>query len=119
MPNENERDSSSVIPTNDKGENKAKRSRNRSRNLMLIQQLQYLPAQYSSLDDMLKLVDEVGASEYAGILHDKDHGVAPHIHILMHFKSARELRPTEKKYISNRNISRNGTMTTSVTATCI
>ena len=59
--------------------------RDRPYNFMLVQQVKYLKPPYDTLDKLLKRVDEIGAERYAGILHDKDAGEEPHIHIFAHF----------------------------------
>lgn len=71
--------------------------RDRPYNFMLVQQVKYLKTPYDTLDKLLKRVDEIGAERYAGILHDKDAGEEPHIHIFAHFLHGREVDAVAKK----------------------
>lgn len=71
--------------------------RDRPYNFMLVQQVKYLKPPYDTLDKLLKRVDEIGAERYAGILHDKDAGEEPHIHIFAHFLHGREVDAVAKK----------------------
>ena len=80
-------------------ENKSnqKGQRDRPYNFMLAQQVKYLKPPYGTLDKLLERLKEIGAERYAGILHDKDSGENPHIHIFMHFPHGREIKSVAKK----------------------
>lgn len=71
--------------------------RDRPYNFMLVQQVEYLKPPYNSLDKLLVRLEEIGSERYAGILHDKDSGEKPHIHIFMHFPHGREIKSVAKK----------------------
>ena len=73
------------------------KKRKRYHNLMLVQQVKYLKPPYDTLDKLLKRLDKIGAERYAGILHDKDVGEEPHVHIFMHYVNAREIATIAKK----------------------
>ncbi|MCM1149597.1 MAG: Rep family protein [Butyricicoccus sp.] len=73
------------------------KKRARYRNLMLVQQVQHLKPPYDSLDAMVDLVKRQKPESYGAILHDKDTGEAPHIHIFMHFSNPREIQSLAKK----------------------
>ena len=64
---------------------------------MLVQQVKYLKPPYDTLDKLLKRLDKIGAERYAGILHDKDVGEEPHVHIFMHYVNAREIATIAQK----------------------
>lgn len=75
----------------------SEKKRKRYHNFMLVQQPQYLLPPYDSLEKLLSRAEEIGAESYAGMLHDKDEGEAEHIHLFMHFRNAREVKPVAKK----------------------
>ena len=80
-----------------KRKNNQNGQRDRPYNFMLVQQMKYLIPPYDTLDKLLKRLDEIGAERYAGILHDKDAGEEPHIHIFAHFSNGREVDAVAKK----------------------
>ena len=86
---------------------------------MLAQQVEYLKPPYDSLNKLLVRLKEIGAERYAGILHDKDSGEKPHIHVFMHFANGREVVAIAKKL--NIAPQKNGTMvlTTDLLICCI
>ena len=64
--------------------------------MMFVQQLQHLTSPNDSLEALIKLADKMNA-KYAGILHDKDKDVEPHVHIFFHFENAREISAVANK----------------------
>ena len=75
----------------------AKSPRKRPYNFMLVQRPEYLKPPYNTLDKLLNRLEKIGAESYAGIVHDKDSGETPHIHIFMHFPHGREISAVAKK----------------------
>lgn len=72
------------------------KKRKRYRNFMLTQQIEHLLPPYDTLDKLLKRIDEIGAKDYAGILHDKDANTTAHLHIFIRFENAREVASLAK-----------------------
>lgn len=72
----------------------------KARNVMFVQQIDYFKT--SSIQSIIKeLTDVLKPIRFAGILHDKDIGsdgtaVAPHIHLILQFESARSLNNLAK-----------------------
>lgn len=57
----------------------------KSHNWMYVQQLDYLKVKTEKFQEIL---EKSGAEKWAYILHDKDDGIKPHFHIIMHYKNA-------------------------------
>ena len=72
----------------------------KARNIMFVQQIEYF--QSSNLQDIIEYMTNIlKPLRFAGILHDKDIGqdgnlVAPHIHLVLQFESARSLNNLAK-----------------------
>lgn len=72
----------------------------KARNVMFVQQIDYFKT--SNIQSIIKeLTDVLKPIRFAGILHDKDIGsdgtaVAPHIHLILQFESARSLNNLAK-----------------------
>ena len=72
----------------------------KARNVMFVQQIEYF--QSSNLQDIIEYMTNIlKPLRFAGILHDKDIGqdgnlVAPHIHLVLQFESARSLNNLAK-----------------------
>ena len=72
----------------------------KARNVMFVQQIDYFKT--SNIQSIIKeLTDVLKPIRFAGILHDKDRGsdgtaVAPHIHLILQFESARSLNNLAK-----------------------
>ena len=72
----------------------------KARNVMFVQQIEYF--QSSNLQDIIEYMTNIlKPHRFAGILHDKDIGqdgnlVAPHIHLVLQFESARSLNNLAK-----------------------
>ena len=72
----------------------------KARNIMFVQQIEYF--QSSNLQDIIEYMTNIlKPIRFAGILHDKDIGqdgnlVAPHIHLVLQFESARSLNNLAK-----------------------
>lgn len=72
----------------------------KARNIMFVQQIEYF--QSSNLQDIIEyMTNTLKPLRFAGILHDKDIGqdgnlVAPHIHLVLQFESARSLNNLAK-----------------------
>ncbi|RSJ40180.1 Plasmid replication protein [Streptococcus gordonii] len=72
----------------------------KARNIMFVQQIEYF--QSSNLQDIIEyMTNTLKPIRFAGILHDKDIGqdgnlVAPHIHLVLQFESARSLNNLAK-----------------------
>lgn len=72
----------------------------KARNIMFVQQIEYF--QSSNLQDIIEyMTNTLKPIRFAGILHDKDigqdgHLVAPHIHLVLQFESARSLNNLAK-----------------------
>lgn len=64
--------------------------------MMLVQQFKHLTPPNDSLEALIKSAENMNA-KYAGILHDKDKDVEPHVHIFFHFKNAREISAVANK----------------------
>ena len=64
-------------------------------NMMYVQNLEHLP--FKSLEELMTHIEtEIKPLQVAGILHDKDiskkgNPKKPHVHVMMHFKSARSI----------------------------
>ena len=52
---------------------------------MIAQQITYLKEPYDTLDKILERIGELGATRYAGIVHDKDTSEEDHIQVFMCF----------------------------------
>lgn len=69
------------------------------KHMMYTQDMLHLPAK--NLEEMLDIVNKIGADKYAGIIHDKDiddkgNPVSPHVHIMMSFTNARSVNNIAK-----------------------
>lgn len=64
---------------------------------MLAQQITYLKEPYDTLDKVLERIGELGATRYAGIVHDKDKGEEDHIQVFMCFPNGHFVNALGKK----------------------
>ena len=60
----------------------------KSHNWMYAQQEDHLKI---SPDEFQKILEKSGAEKWAYIKHDKDDGVEPHFHVILHYKNASRL----------------------------
>lgn len=74
--------------------------RMRERNIMYVQQLEYLP--FKNFEELINHIEtEINPTEYAAIIHDKDtHDDGslkePHVHVMFHFENARSIQKIAK-----------------------
>lgn len=60
----------------------------KSHNWMYAQQEDHLKV---SPDEFRKILEKSGAEKWAYIKHDKDNGIEPHFHVILHYKNASRL----------------------------
>lgn len=72
----------------------------KSRTLMYVQQIEHLKI---PIEQFRKVLDQSSATEWAFIIHDKDEGVKPHVHCVMHFDNARYASSISKLFNDSEN----------------
>ena len=75
--------------------NAKKKNPGKAVNIMYTQQIKHLP--FGSFERTMEVIASLGAETYGGIIHDKDPGKEPHIHVFMHFKAERHVTAIAKK----------------------
>lgn len=78
-------------------ETEEKKEPSNIRNVMIVQQLEYLPDELKpeNIENSMKALGKI--RKWAYIIHDKDPGEAPHLHLFIQFKNVRVLKEIAKK----------------------